>query len=100
MYKVSIFNDGIETTIHSPHINGHKLESGTVKKEINKIDSFNMSFHLNNPAHDQLKPFKTLVKVYNTKTRGYIFEGRVLNPNGRMKDDGLITYSYTCEGEL
>src|SRR5690625_4748345 len=100
MYKVSIFNDEIETVIHSPHVNGHKLESGVVKKEINKIDSYDMSFYLNNPAHGNLKPFKTLVKVFNTKTGKYEFEGRVLNPNGRMEDDGLHTYTYTCEGEL
>src|SRR5690625_1000182 len=100
MYKVSIFNDEIETVIHSPHVNGHKLESGVVKKEINKIDSFDMSFYLNNPAHGKLKPFKTLIKVLNTKNNKYEFEGRILNPNGRMEDDGLITYSYTAEGEL
>src|SRR5690625_2198264 len=100
MYKVSIFNDGVETVIHSPYINGQKLESGVIKKEINKIDSFDMSFYLNNPAYGKLKPFKTLVKVLNTITNKFEFEGRVLNPDGRMTDDGLRTYSYTCEGEL
>lgn len=100
MYKVSIFNDDIETVIHSPYINGHKLESGVVSKEINKIDSFAMSFFLNSPAYSRLKPFKTLVKVFNTKNKKYEFEGRVLNPNGRMDEEGLHTYSYTCEGEL
>src|SRR5690625_22423 len=100
MYKVSIFNDEIETVIHSPHIDGHKLESGVINKEINKIDSFEMAFYLNNPAKGKLNPFKTLVKVLNTKTNKYEFEGRVLNPNGRMDDDGLHSYSYTCEGEL
>lgn len=100
MYKVSIFNDGAETVIHSPHIDGHKLESGVINKEINKIDSFEMTFYLNNPAKGKLNPFKTLVKVLNTKTNKYEFEGRVLNPNGRMDDDGLHSYSYTCEGEL
>src|SRR5690625_6444872 len=69
MYKVIIVNDNIETVIHNPHINGVKLETGTIKKEINKIDSFNMSFFLNNPAYGKLKPFKTFVNVFNTKTR-------------------------------
>src|SRR5690625_4887863 len=100
MYKVSIFNNDIETVIHSPHVNEIKLVRGTIKKEINKIDSFDMSFYLNNPAYGKLKPFKTLIKVLNTKNNKYEFEGRILNPNGRMEDDGLITYSYECEGEL
>lgn len=32
MYKVSIFNDGIETIIHSPQTNGLKLETGVYGK--------------------------------------------------------------------
>lgn len=100
MYRVSIFNDGVETVIHSPHSNELKLETGTIKKEVNKIDSFNMSFHLNNPAYGELKPFKTLINVLNTKTNKYEFEGRILNPNGHMNDDGLVFYQYECEGEL
>src|SRR5690625_7800150 len=100
MYKVIIVNDNIETVIHNPHINGVKLETGTIKKEINKIDSFNMSFYLNNPAYGKLKPFKTFVNVLNTKTNEYEFKGRVLSPDGSMEESGLHTYSYECEGEL
>lgn len=100
MYKVSIFNDGIETVIHSPHVNDLKLETGTIKKEINKIDSFNIGFYMNNPAYGKLKPFKTLVKVFNTKTNQYEFEGRVLAPNESMDDTGLYDAAYVCEGEL
>ncbi|REJ29290.1 phage tail protein [Caldibacillus debilis] len=100
MYKVTIVNDGVETVIHSPFINGHKLETGVIKKEINKIDSFEMSFYLNNPAYGKLKPFKTLINVLNTKTGKYEFEGRVLRLEGRMTEDGLHTFSWICEGEL
>lgn len=100
MYKVTIINDGAETVVHSPHNNELKLETGTIKKEVNKIDSFNMSFHLNNPAYGNLKPFTTLINVLNTKTNKYEFEGRILNPNGHMNDDGLVFYQYECEGEL
>ncbi|GGN54817.1 phage tail spike protein [Oceanobacillus indicireducens] len=100
MYKVTIINDGVETVIHSPHTDDLKLETGIIKKEINKIDSFNMSFFLNNPAYGKLKPFKTLINVLNTKTGKYEFEGRILNTNSDMADDGLHSYSYECEGEL
>src|SRR5690625_5244146 len=100
MYKVTIVNDSIETVIHNPHINGVKLETGTIKKEINKIDSFNISFFLNNPAHGKMKPFKTFIYVLNMKTSEYEFEGRVLEPTGRMLEDGLHSFSWLCEGEL
>ena len=100
MYKVSIFNDDIETVIHSPHSNELKLETGIIKKEINKIDSFSIGFHMNNPAYGKLKPFKTLVKVLNTKTKQYEFEGRVLSPTETMSEDGLYDAAYDCEGEL
>src|SRR5690625_1361565 len=100
MYKVTIINDGVEMVVHSPHNNELKLETGTIKKEVNKIDSFNMSFHLNNPAYGKLKPFTTLINVLNTKTNEYEFEGRILNPNGSMNDDGLVFYQYECEVEL
>lgn len=100
MYKVTMINDGVETIIHSPHTNDLKLETGTIKKEINKIDSFGMTFFLNNPAHGKLKPFKTLINVFNTQTRNHEFEGRVLDADIRMTDDGLHTYAYECEGEL
>ena len=100
MYKVTITNDNVDTVIHSPHSNGVKLETGTIKKELNKIDSFNMTFFLNNPAVNKLKPFKTIVNVLNTKTNKIEFEGRVLNPNNDMDDEGLISYDYECEGEL
>lgn len=100
MYKITIINDGAETVIHSHHADEVKLETGTIKKEVNKIDSFNMSFFLNNPAYGNLRPFTTLINVLNTKTLEYEFEGRILNPNGSMADDGLHSYSYECEGEL
>lgn len=100
MYEVTIINDGVETVIHSPHANELKLESGTIKKEVNKIDSFNISFFLNNPAYGKLKPFKTFVNVLNTKTGEHEFEGRVLDSDVRMTGDGLHSYVYECEGEL
>src|SRR5690625_6371110 len=100
MYKVTIINDGVETVIHSPHTDDLKLETGTIKKEVNKVDSFNIGFYLNNPAYGKLKPFKTLINVLNTKTNQYEFEGRVLSPNEEIDDTGLYDASYECEGEL
>lgn len=100
MYKVTIINDGVETVIHSPYVNELKLESGKIKKEINKIDSFEMAFYLNSPAYGKIKPLKTLINVLNLKTNKYDFEGRVLGPSKNMDSSGLFDESYECEGEL
>lgn len=100
MYKVTIINDGVETVVHSPYVNDLKLSSGTIKREINKIDSFNFSFYLNNPAYGKIKPLKTLINVLNLKTGKYDFEGRVLGPSKNMDSSGLFDESYECEGEL
>lgn len=100
MYKVTINNDGKETVIHSPYVNDLKLAAGVIKKEINKTDSFNIGFYFNNPAYGKIRPFKTLINVFNLKTGQYDFEGRVLGPSKNMDSGGLFDESYECEGEL
>ncbi|WP_234402332.1 phage tail spike protein, partial [Oceanobacillus damuensis] len=100
MFRVTINNDGLDKVIHSHHVNGLKLEQGKIKKEINKVDSFNLAFHHNNPAHGNMKPFKTLINVFDLKEKEYVFEGRVLEPEEEMTNNGLHVFSYACEGEL
>ncbi|WP_018664624.1 phage tail spike protein [Heyndrickxia acidiproducens] len=100
MYKVTIVNDGIETIIHGANVNGLKLATGIVKKEINAIDSFNFSFYMGNPGYGKIKPLKTLIRILNMKTGKYEFEGRVLGPSESMDDSGLHSAAYDCEGEL
>ncbi|WP_262481735.1 phage tail protein [Bacillus sp. CH30_1T] len=100
MYKVSIKNDGTETVIHNPNVNNLKLASGSIRTEINKVDSFNFSFYMNNPGYGKIKPLKTLINVLNMKTGKYEFEGRVLGPSDNMDSSGLINSYFECEGEL
>lgn len=100
MYKVTINIDGIETVIHEPIVDKIKLPVGTIKKEINLIDSFNFALYMNNPGFGKIKPFKTLINVFNTKTKKYDFEGRVLGPSERIDNSGLYDATYECEGEL
>ncbi|WP_263703377.1 phage tail spike protein [Bacillus thuringiensis] len=100
MYEIAIINDGEKTIIHYPHVDGIKLASGTIKKEINLIDSFNFSFYMNNPGFNKIRPLKTLINIFNTHTQKYEFEGRVLGPNKNMDNSGLHSDSYDCEGEL
>lgn len=100
MYRIAIYNDDVETLIHAPYVSELKLLSGQIKSEINKIDSFNFSVSLDNPGYGKIKPLKTVVKVFNTKTGMYDFEGRVLEPSVNMDESGMVESSYVCEGEL
>lgn len=103
MFIVKIYdgpNDVLGTTLHTPNNSETKVTSGTINKEINMIDSFNFSILPNNSGYGRIHPYKTLVTVYNTKTREYDFEGRIYQPSESMDSDGAITYGYVAEGEL
>lgn len=103
MYIVKIHDgpdDILGTEIHTPDNSDKKVTSGVINKEINKIDSFNFSILPNSPAYGQIRPYRTLINVYNTKTNKYDFEGRVYQPSDEMGSDETITYTYIAEGEL
>lgn len=103
MYQVKIFDgpaDSYGITIHTANINGEKLTSGTIKTGINKIDSFDFSIHIANAGYGKIKPFKTLIEVFNTKTNQYEFEGRVLIPTADMDTAGDFATSFICESEM
>lgn len=101
MYLVTIINDNIETVInHISTNNKANRISGTVKQGINCINSFTFTIYPNNEGYNLIFPYKTLVKVYNTKTNKYEFIGRVLKPTGSMDGNGIISKSFVCESEL
>jgi hypothetical protein len=102
MYKVTLYDNPEGrggTVIHSPNVNDLKVE-GTIKKEINLIDSFNFTMYLNNPGYGRIRPFQTFIHVLNTKTNKLDFKGRVYGPAESMGTDGNVSVSYLCEGEL
>src|SRR5690625_4827382 len=100
MYKVTLLNDGAETTIHSPYFNELKLQEGKIKQSINVADGFTFTILPNNPGYDSIHPLKTLVKVENLQTNKVEFEGRVLMPTESMSDTGIFAKSFLCESEL
>lgn len=103
MYQIKIY-DGPEDlkgiTIHSSLVNSLKLNSGIIKKEVSKIDSFVASYNLSNPSYGKIRPFRTLLSVLNKKTNKYEFEGRALTPTEDMKESGEFATSFIFEGEL
>lgn len=104
MYKVTIRDDNQteekDIEIHNSHVNDLKLTEGSIKKEINLIDSFDFRIYPGNPGYGKIRPFRTLVKVLNLKTGKYDFEGRVLKPVRSMDSSGVTSSAFTCEGEL
>ncbi|MEV3650319.1 phage tail spike protein [Paenibacillus larvae] len=100
MYKVSLINDGLETVIHSPHVDDLKLSSGMINLGLNQIDSFTFSINLGNPGYGKIKPLRTLVKVKDTKRNKIIFDGRVLKPQSSMSDSCMFSGAYICESKM
>src|SRR5699024_4098898 len=100
MYKVTLFNDGNETVIHSPRLDDLKLSAGTIKQAINVAHGFTLSVMTNNPGYNLMRPLKTLIQVLNTKTQELEFDGRVLMPTESMSTSGVFDKSFICESEL
>ena len=72
MYKVSIVNGDDEIIINEVSTNKHAPRIlGTVKLGINTIDSFTFKIFFDNPGYDKIKPYASIVKVYNTLKNKY-----------------------------
>lgn len=100
MYKVTMINDGKPITIHHPFVNKIKLPEGSIRKEINLIDSFDFKIYPGNPGYGKIKPLKTLINVLNIKTGKYVFEGRVYKPKRAMDGSGVLSDTFEADGEL
>lgn len=103
MYLVQIFdgpNDPAGITIHSPYSDGPKLSEGKITQKLSGIDDFSFSLNPSNPGYRKIKPLTTLIKVTNIKTGAVEFDGRVLQPNYKMADDGAFADEYVCESKL
>lgn len=98
MYKVSIVNGDDEMIINEVSTNKHAPRIlGTVKLGINTIDSFTFKIFFDNPGYDKIKPYATIVKVYNTLKNKYEFIGRPITPSKQMESSGVFYKEYICE---
>lgn len=102
MYTVTIDNGGTITTINEDTVKNTsaRIKGGRISEEINSIPSFSFTIYPNNPGYDLLEGLYTKIKVYNSKTQKYDFEGRVLTVSDSMDASGLICKSVVCEGLL
>lgn len=101
MYEAVIINNGEEKVINaittdkeSPRIEGQ------IKEGVNAISSFTFQISEKNAEYNNIYPFATLVKVFDTKKQKYAFEGRVLTQTRSMEENGFCQKEYVCEGEM
>lgn len=100
MYRVTVINGEQETVIHSPYPDPIKLESGVIYNKVNEISTFSFVAYPDIELDAEYFPLTTLIKVFNTKTRKYEFEGRLLDPTDEFNSQGAITKRFECESEL
>ena len=86
------------TVLHDPYTDGLKIE-GTITKEINKVDNFTFKMYDQGIA-EQIMPIKDYIRVYNTKTQEYDFEGRIFNISKGTDQNGAPYFEFVCEGLL
>lgn len=102
MYKVCIYNNGIETVIHyptadqeAPHLNKLPL-----KESLSQIDSLSFSIYTNNPGYNLITELVTKIKVIDTRDNSVRFPGRVLDAKEQMDSSGQFFKDVICEGVL
>lgn len=101
MYKVSIFNNDIETIIHFPSAdkNTPHLLNLPFKESLSKPDELSFTILNNNVGYDLINGLKTKVKVLDTRDNSIVFSGRVIPLKSNMAN-GQFGKEVTCEGAL
>ncbi|MFL0251414.1 phage tail spike protein [Clostridium neuense] len=100
-YKISIFNNDVETIIHYPTAEKeapHLDKMDLVEKD-NDVDSFSFSIPINNPGYNLLQDYKTKIKIIDVSDNSIRFVGRILNPTESMGTGGFYK-SVPCESAL
>ena len=100
MYRVTWHKNQNDkgTLLHSPYTDGPKVE-GSITKPINASDGFIFTMHDIEVA-ETLKPFKGNIRVFNTHTNEYDFEGRIYKIEKGTDHTGVPYFKFTCEGLL
>lgn len=82
------------------HDSERKLLAGSVVQGINTIDSFSFTMPPTHNAFNSVRDFVTVVRVLNTRTGKYEFDGRVLYSKQSMNDKGSIVREVVCESAV
>lgn len=103
MYLITLYDgsdDTEGTVIHTPYTSGEKLSSGVIKLVGDGIDSFDFSINPSNPAWNNIRPLRTLIKIVDARSGKEMFDGRILKPTQTMTADGMFHIKYIAESKL
>lgn len=102
MYKVEIYQeDGSNRkTLLDLKNKISNVFSASLDKQEDNIDSLSLDVmhQFIKDNNYQLKPYKTLVDVRDTKKNKIIFKGRVLAPDSQMSESGAFSHNLVFEG--
>lgn len=100
MYKISIFNSGVETIIHYPDPQAPKIIAPHLNIKRSQAGSLTFSIYPNNPGYNLITRFATLIKVTDVRDNKIIFNGRILSLQKIMSDNKEIKKDIICEGAM
>lgn len=100
MYKISFFNNGIETVIHYPDPEAPKIISPHLNIKRSQAGSLTFSIYPSNPGYNLITRFTTLIKVTDIRDNKIVFNGRVLSLQKIMSDNKEIKKDVICEGTM
>lgn len=77
-----------------------EVSSASLERQINSIDSSNVDlFHsFIVKTGFNIKSFKTMLEIFNTKKNKFEFRGRVITPDHSMESSGEFKHQLTFEG--
>lgn len=102
MYEVSIFNDGVETLIHSinPNKEAPHLLKIPFKESLSMPEVLSFLIPCQNQGYELIEGLLTYVKVTDTRDNSTIFNGRVIPIRANMTNEGKFYKEVVCEGAL
>lgn len=101
MYKVLIYNGGVETLIHHPTTEDapHVFDKN-LKIVENQSSILSFKIYIDNVGYDKITDLVTPVKVIDIRDNNVVFDGRVLLSIPTMDSSGIFYKDVTCESEL
>lgn len=100
MYLITVTNGGTSTVIHEPGTSDVKVDDAKISREVNKFDSLTFTMYSFNPGWDACDPFSATVTVTDTRDGSTVFDGRVIQRDPSMDDDGVVSRAVTCESVM
>jgi hypothetical protein len=102
VYKVSVFNNGVETVIRYPSSDPEDPQVNKLpfKESLSVVDTLSFALYTNNPGYNKVYELTTKVKVIDMRDNSIRFTGRVLSIDDKMDNDGTVYKDVTCEGAL